>query len=234
MGRDDGLQVHVGKDGRTSYERRRGRACRAPVATFGEKVWYKQIREQKERMDTIESEWHEGLWLGQSRSTNETTEGSAEGVVRAYATRRQDVDERWKGDLVKKGQGTPATPDPNREQLMIPIRVRFGPPQVGEPDPTMQPVKEPLEELVGNESDGDEAGRELCRKNTERENQRIAEKMERDLGKTGDELMTQEPEEAEAPAASSGGDQEEMQEETAVMRTKRPMEGGKQKRRGLE
>ena len=79
----------VGKDGRTSYERRRGRACRAPVATFGENVWYKQIR-----LDKIESEWHEGLWLGQSRSTNETTVETAEGVVRAYAARRQDVAER--------------------------------------------------------------------------------------------------------------------------------------------
>ena len=133
----------VGKVGRTSYERRRGRACRVPVATFGEKVWYKQIREQKERKDKIESEWHEGLWLGQSRSTNETIVGIAEGVVRAYATRRQDGDERWKGDVIKKHQGTPARPDPNRRQLMIPIRVRFDPPLVGEPDPTMQPRKEP-------------------------------------------------------------------------------------------
>ena len=57
----------VGKDGRTSCEWRRGRACRAPVATFGGKVWWhKQIREQQERKDKIESEWHEGLWLGQS------------------------------------------------------------------------------------------------------------------------------------------------------------------------
>ena len=58
----------VGKDGRTNFERRRSRACRAPVATFGEKVRYKQIREQKERKDKIEPEWHEGPWLGQSRS----------------------------------------------------------------------------------------------------------------------------------------------------------------------
>ena len=57
------------------------------------------------------------------------------------------------------------------------------------------------------------------------ENQ-IAEKMERDLGRTGDEKIAQEPEEAEAPAASSGGGQEEkmQEEETAVMWTKRPME----------
>ena len=33
----------VGKDGRTSYERLRGRACKAIVVSMGEKVWYKQV-----------------------------------------------------------------------------------------------------------------------------------------------------------------------------------------------
>ena len=33
------------------------------------------------RKDKIESEWHEGLWLGQRRSTNDTIVGTAEGVV---------------------------------------------------------------------------------------------------------------------------------------------------------
>ena len=39
----------VGKDGRTAYERRTGRKCNVPVVPFGEKVWYKEIRETKER-----------------------------------------------------------------------------------------------------------------------------------------------------------------------------------------
>ena len=38
----------VGKDGRTAFERRRGRKCQVPVAEFGEKVWYKELRERKE------------------------------------------------------------------------------------------------------------------------------------------------------------------------------------------
>ena len=68
----------VGKDGRTSYEwrRRRSKACRAPVATFGESPV-----QADPRKDKILSEWHEGLWLGQSRSTNDTIVGTAEGVV---------------------------------------------------------------------------------------------------------------------------------------------------------
>ena len=33
----------VGADGRTPYERRRGRPCRTPTACFGETVFYKQL-----------------------------------------------------------------------------------------------------------------------------------------------------------------------------------------------
>ena len=34
----------VGKDGRTAYERLRGRTCRSVVVPMGEKVWYKKLR----------------------------------------------------------------------------------------------------------------------------------------------------------------------------------------------
>ena len=116
----------VGKDGRTSCEMQS-----TSSHVRGESLVQADPREQKERKDKIESEWHERLWLGQSRSTNETIVGTAEGVVRACATRRQDADERWKGDLIKKLQGTPA----RRGQLMIPIRVRFDPPKGGRARP---------------------------------------------------------------------------------------------------
>ena len=37
----------VGADGKTGWERRRGRPCLLPVCALGEKVWYKQIRKGK-------------------------------------------------------------------------------------------------------------------------------------------------------------------------------------------
>ena len=46
----------VGKDGRTGYERRRGRRCTLGVVPFGEIVWYKKIRKGKERKYKFESE----------------------------------------------------------------------------------------------------------------------------------------------------------------------------------
>ena len=44
----------VGKDGKTAYERRRGRKCKTPIAVFGEKVWFKPMDKYKDRSN-IES-----------------------------------------------------------------------------------------------------------------------------------------------------------------------------------
>ena len=59
----------VGVDGKTGWERRRGRPCRLPVVRFGEKVWYQEIREGKQKKHHLETEWREGLWLGHTHET---------------------------------------------------------------------------------------------------------------------------------------------------------------------
>ena len=102
----------VGKDGLTTYERRRGRKCRIPVVAFGEKVWYKEIRRGKERANKLESEWREGLWLGHSRRSNEAIIGTREGVVRAYAVKRMDEESRWGRQVPPGDEGDPAAARP--------------------------------------------------------------------------------------------------------------------------
>ena len=72
------------------------------IAGFGERVWFKQIRDSKERPNKLESERKDGIWLGHSRNTNETIVGTSEGVVRAYAIKRQDVESRWNGEMIKE------------------------------------------------------------------------------------------------------------------------------------
>ena len=49
----------VGKDGMTPQERKRGRRCRAPVAIFGELVWYKPMDKARER-NKLEAKWEKG------------------------------------------------------------------------------------------------------------------------------------------------------------------------------
>ena len=61
----------VGKDGRTGYERRRGRKCKLHSLPIGEKVWYKRIRKNKNQEKKLDTEWFEGTWLGHNRASNE-------------------------------------------------------------------------------------------------------------------------------------------------------------------
>ena len=123
----------VGKDGLTAYARRTGKKCQIPVVTFGEKVWYKELRSGKERRSKFDSEWREGAWLGHSRNSNEAIVGTRDGVVRAYAIKRQDEDQRWDADLLRNLQGSPQQPDPNKPGLAIPTKVTFDPPAEEEP-----------------------------------------------------------------------------------------------------
>ena len=100
----------VGQDGQTGYERRRGRKCNIPVARFGEMVWYRELRENKERRDKFSTEWKEGIWLGHSRNSNETLVGTDDGVVRAFAIRGFPEGQRWNGERIKRMQGTLKNP----------------------------------------------------------------------------------------------------------------------------
>ena len=97
----------LGKDGRSAYERRTGRPCRIPVCKFGEHIWYKEARDQKERRDKWNTEEREGVWLGHTRSSNEHLIGTPGGVVKAYSIRRKIDEERWSKQAVEGMKGTP-------------------------------------------------------------------------------------------------------------------------------
>ncbi len=97
----------VGKDGRTAYERRRGRRCKIPLAMFGEKVWYKQLMEGKAKVDKFESEWQEGIWLGHSRKSNETLVGTDAGQSLRHQEAGRGKPMGWEDDTVDE-RNTPA------------------------------------------------------------------------------------------------------------------------------
>ena len=138
----------VGIDGRTAHERRRGRKCNIPVVRFGELVWYKRMRESKERKDKFESEWFEGIWLGHSRASNEILIGTADGIVRTYTVQRKVEGEQWSATDIENMKGTPHQPDPTKPGDRIPIIVKFDEPNE--------------EEAVRSEAPRKDAGRRMA------------------------------------------------------------------------
>ena len=72
-----------GKDKKTPYQRRTGRAFTQPLCMFGESIFYKQLGSN----DTGDPQWHDGIWVGTSSGSNEHIVATDHGVVRAFAVR---------------------------------------------------------------------------------------------------------------------------------------------------
>ena len=49
----------VGSDGKTSWERMKGKRCDLEVVPFGEKVWYKKLKESGARDNKMGVRWDE-------------------------------------------------------------------------------------------------------------------------------------------------------------------------------
>ena len=109
-----------GTDGKTAYERQKGRKCKTEAVPFGEKVMYKKLKESGEKKKVLEDKWDEGVWLGHSRHSPEIMIGTRDGVVRAWAVKRLPAESRWDGVLMKSMKGTPSQPNPTCQAFMYP------------------------------------------------------------------------------------------------------------------
>ena len=100
------------------------------------------MKAKSEAKDKAEIDWAEGLWLGHARASNEVLIGTKNGVVRAWAVRRRDPEDRWDADLIKNMQGTPQKPNPNKPGAMIPVRITFDKADKTEVPIIIQPARE--------------------------------------------------------------------------------------------
>ena len=77
-------RYQVGKDGRTAYERWKGKQHKKELAEFGECVHFKHSTAAK-KPTKLEAQWEDGIWLGLADESDEVFVGTKEGV---YKTRK--------------------------------------------------------------------------------------------------------------------------------------------------
>jgi hypothetical protein len=97
----------VTADGRTPYEKVKGRASRRSVGVFGEKVWYKPTHGKSKTLDYV---LEEGIFLGVQDRSDEALIGVTNGVVKCRDIRRQSEERRWDAELVLAIRTTPGQP----------------------------------------------------------------------------------------------------------------------------
>ena len=99
-------RFQVGGDGKTSYERRRGKTFQKELAEFSECVWY--LKAKSKSTPDIQSRWATGVWLGVREESNEIIVGTSEGAIKTRTIRRKaDPKDSWNADELSAMKGTP-------------------------------------------------------------------------------------------------------------------------------
>ena len=100
----------IGPDGRTAYQRLKGKSPSNQVTAIGEKVLYMPVKKSGTRLNKLAPKFKCGIWLGISARTSESIIGTSEGVFRARVVRRLVPSLRWDAGMIKAIKGTPWDP----------------------------------------------------------------------------------------------------------------------------
>ena len=83
----------IGKDGRTAYERLKGKATVKDLCEFGEKILYMPLKVSG-GLASAEARYKPGIWLGIDERSSEVFVGTDEGkIVGARSVKRVPVEE---------------------------------------------------------------------------------------------------------------------------------------------
>ena len=114
---------HVGTDGLTPYQKRRGDRWNAALPQFGEKIEYLRKTNQK-----VEARFQEGVYIGVRETSHEKIVSGTDGKCYVVGTvRRRPVVDRWDKNLILSVRGLPWKPNPegaNTTELPFPLDIR--------------------------------------------------------------------------------------------------------------
>ena len=104
-------RYEVGHDGKTPYERLRGKQSRLLGLEFGELLHFRRHRAAGKQAKLDES-WADGVFLGYRTLSGETIVGTSKGVMRTRTVRRKPAEERWSVENLRLVTGVPWQPAP--------------------------------------------------------------------------------------------------------------------------
>jgi hypothetical protein len=105
-------RFQVSSDGKTAWQRERGRPWRRALPEFGESVEYIPIRASGGRQNKLEPHTKPGIFLGLRESNSELMIGTPGGVVRSSTVFRRPLSTRWDAAALASMQGVPWAPTP--------------------------------------------------------------------------------------------------------------------------
>ena len=111
----------VKSDGKTPYERLRGRPCQGQVAEFAEVVDFRDPGKAAD-MPKLDDRWNLGLWLGKSLASDEHYVGTSAGVRRCRSIWRRPEKQRWDRKMLTEMNGEPWNPTAHHQDKPPQVR----------------------------------------------------------------------------------------------------------------
>ena len=99
-------RYQVGHDGKTGYERTRGKKSRMLGFEFGELMMFRRTPIGP-RLAKLESLWETGVYVGYKSLSGEYMCSTATGVYKSRNVKRKPVEERWSGENMNMVKGVP-------------------------------------------------------------------------------------------------------------------------------
>ena len=96
--------LQTGTDGKTPYERHKGKRANLSLCAFGEQIHYMLLK-GKDRPGKRNPRYLDGIWLGINEVNGEVFVGTPEGVQRTRSVLRRP--DKWSKDRVQAIKGFP-------------------------------------------------------------------------------------------------------------------------------
>ncbi|CAE8634939.1 unnamed protein product [Polarella glacialis] len=111
-----------GRDGKTAYERLKGKPCREDVVEFGECILYRSSRSDEGK---LAPRWEPAVWLGKRWGSTEHIVATEDGTVHhCRAVHRLPQGSRWDAGRIESIKGTPRCMSPSEDQHGVPLVLR--------------------------------------------------------------------------------------------------------------
>jgi len=97
-------RFEVGADGKTAYERLKGKKAKMQGLEFAEGVWFKNKRTNQPKHLSV---WQDGIYLGIKGLSGEMVIGTKDGIWKTRTCQRKPKEERWREQNAEMVGGVP-------------------------------------------------------------------------------------------------------------------------------
>ena len=130
-------RLHVAVDGRTGYERLKGKQYRGEVLEFGIKTLFRVPG--RHRGGSLEPRWDYGIWLGKDTKTDEHILWSGGKVMKSHGVQQLPIEDSWDTKMVDQVRVYQWAPEHEHEER-DPIFRKAEPEEKVEEDKPEEPI----------------------------------------------------------------------------------------------